>query len=237
VIDNSEKLRDLAARNNLMVGENQRAQLDLYSRLLIEWNSKVNLISRKDEKNIWSSHILHSISLLFYIRFPETAVVADVGSGGGLPGIPISIMIPGLRVVLIESIRKKCVALEDMIRRLGLTNIVVANHRADEVAGRHSHSFDIILARAVAPLKDLVEWSGPLARRNARNEIEVHEIGSNPTAIVLPALIAMKGGDLDQEISEARRGTGLRHVLSIPIRFVGIEDTGLAEKWIVIGEL
>jgi 16S rRNA (guanine527-N7)-methyltransferase len=222
--------------NGLTLQEDQFAKLDHYSELLSEWNAKINLVSRKDESSIWPNHILHSISILFEIGLPKGVMVADIGSGGGLPGIPLSIAMPQAKIVLVESIRKKCSALEDMIQRLGLPNARVVNARAEEISGMKEfmNSFDIVLARAVAPLKRLISWSAPLVRRGQKLELEIRKFGSGTGSVALPALVAMKGGNLEIEISEARKPAHFRDLRDLSIRFDGIENTTLVDKHIVI---
>jgi 16S rRNA (guanine527-N7)-methyltransferase len=228
--------KEIISTNGLPLQEDQFAKLEHYAELLSEWNAKVNLVSRKDEESIWPNHILHSISILFEIRFPEDIKIADIGSGGGLPGIPLSIVMPRVEIVLIDSIRKKSLALEDMIQRLGVTNARVVNARAEDVSRMKEfrHSFDLVLARAVAPLERLIRWSAPLVRKEQKLELKIRKAESGNRTLALPALVAMKGGNLEPEISEARKAVRLRDLLNIPILFDGIENTTLVDKHIVI---
>ena len=231
---NSIEYKDIILRAGISLDENQLDLLDLYAKLLMEWNGRVNLVSRKDEANIWPSHIIHSLSLLMKVSIPDGARIADLGSGGGLPGIPIAIALPQVSIVLIESIRKKCAALEDMIRQLGLANTKVLNARAEDCTGigTHKDSFDLVLARAVAPLADLIKWSSSLVRRDRKMTINLR--GNKPDSLRLPALIAMKGGPMEVETGEARRAGGFSYLKSIPIEFEGIEETGLVHKSLLI---
>ena len=226
----------IIARAGFSLDEEQLGRLAQYATLLLEWNQRVNLVSRKDESNIWPAHILHSLTILMGMNVPDHAKVADLGSGGGLPGIPIAIALPTVEVVLIESIRKKCLALGDMIDRLNLNNTSVINARAEDLGakGDHEHSFDLILARAVAPLADLVKWSLPLVRRDQRLNIRLCGKDREDESLALPALIALKGGSLEEEIRDVRNGGKLRYVKSSPIEFEGIEKTGLVDKSLVI---
>jgi 16S rRNA (guanine527-N7)-methyltransferase len=143
---------------------------------------------------------------------------------------------PQVEIVLIESIRKKCIALEDMIQRLGVTNARVVNARAEDVSSTKElgHSFDLVLARAVAPLERLIRWSAPLVRKEQELELKIRKGESGNRTLAIPALVAMKGGNLEPEISEARKAVGFRDLCKIPILFDGIENTTLVDKHIVI---
>lgn len=237
--DQSGPYKDIILKNGVDLGEHQLARLDEYHRLLIQWNAKINLVSRKDESNIWPNHILHSLSLLFQINIPENVAVADIGTGGGLPGIPLAIAIPSATFVLIDSVRKKCNALEDIVQRLGLANVAVENARAEDAAvlKKYQSSFDVVVARAVAQLKELISWSEPLSKR--RSGLSLALRGQDPVvkAIPLPTLIAMKGGELKRELGEAVKGKRSARVHSLAINFDGINQTTLQEKHIVIVEL
>ena len=226
----------IISTNGLLLREDQFAKLKHYCELLVEWNAKVNLVSRKDEESIWPNHILHSISILFEVGFPSGIRVADIGSGGGLPGIPLSIAMPQVEIVLIESIRKKCLALEDMIQKLGVVNAKVVNARAEDASSMKEfrHSFDLVLARAVAPLERLIRWSGPLVRKDQELELKIRKAESGNESFALPALIAMKGGSLELEIMDARKVFHSRDLRKVPILFDGIENTTLVDKYIVI---
>ena len=230
----SVQYEDIIKRNGVALGEHQIVQLRLYCSFLEEWNAKVNLISRKDEANIWPNHILHSLSILFSVSIPDGARVADIGSGGGLPGIPLAIAAPTLGVVLIESIRKKCLALSDMVERLGLVNVKVLNARVEDVGEKYSCFFDVVLARAVAPLLTLVQWSSPLVRTKSDLRLSVRNPESVSEPLCLPALIALKGGDLEEEISDSKKGPRAFYFRSLPIQFDGIENTSMALKQIVV---
>lgn len=226
--------KGIISANGLCLKEDQFARLEQYAKLLADWNAKVNLVSRKDQENVWPNHILHSISILFEVGFPAGMRIADIGSGGGLPGVPLSIAMPQVKLVLIESLRKKCLALEDMIQQLGVANARVVNARAEELSSTKEfrHSFDVVLARAVAPLERLIMWAAPLVRRERQLALKI--LKSDSESIDLPALIALKGGNLGLEMAEAR-GTGrLRDLRKVPIEFEGIENTTLVDKHIVI---
>lgn len=228
---------EIIGPNGINIQDGQLKQLSLYRDLLIEWNSKINLISRKDETNIWPNHILHSISPLFTMNIPDGVSLADIGSGGGLPGVPLAILLPKVKVVMIESIKKKCIALSDMVSRLGIANAQVINGRAEEVgkSKEHRSQFDMIVARAVAPLDELITWSAPLLRKTSAFKMKLRgQEKPLDETIQLPVLISMKGGDLVEEIAEAKRMKACKTIRTYELHFDGIEKTGLVDKKIVI---
>src|SRR3990172_6606526 len=96
--------------NGLSVSDDRLQLLERYVRQLLDWNKKLNLISRRDEENVWTRHILHSASLLFHLSLKQRARILDLGTGGGLPGIPIKILVPSFSVTLVDSINKKTTA-------------------------------------------------------------------------------------------------------------------------------
>lgn len=234
--DDLAMARRILSANGFLTGENELDKLSQYVKSLLDWNQKVNLVSRKDADNVWSSHILHSISLLFAFKIPDGAKVVDIGSGGGLPGIPLAILLPDVQMVLIESIKKKCTALADMLSGLGLTNASVINARVESAAVLHQFrkAFDITLARAVAPLKDLISWSQPLVRESSGLGNSMQAMDEKRELITPPCLLAMKGGDIRGELEEVKSMKRLRSLAVHDICFEGIETTGLIDKKIVI---
>ena len=119
-------ITNIMRQNNLPLSEAQVASLAEYESLLREWNGRINLISRRDQENIWTAHILHSLSILFHLEIPASVRVLDLGSGGGLPGIPLAIARPDLTVVLLDSMAKKMRAVSDIVARLKLGDIDMA---------------------------------------------------------------------------------------------------------------
>ncbi|MEW6686471.1 MAG: 16S rRNA (guanine(527)-N(7))-methyltransferase RsmG [Candidatus Edwardsbacteria bacterium] len=142
-----------------------------YAKELREWNKQINLISRRDIKNLIPHHFLDSLSALRYLRqwiaekIFEPKVI-DIGSGGGLPGIPLKIACPEIHLTLLESITKKAKFLEYIVKHLNLQNVEVINLRAEEFLKNQNYrgQYDFALARAVAKLKELLKWSFPLLR-------------------------------------------------------------------------
>jgi len=128
-----------------------------YREMLLSWNRKVNLISKRDEERIVERHFLESAGLVETVSFPFGSRVIDLGSGAGFPGIPIKLVRPDLKVVLVESKRKKVLFLRQVIEKLSLQRIDVVQGRIEEMEGRIVPA-DFVLTRSVADLSTLVKW-------------------------------------------------------------------------------
>lgn len=169
-------------------------KLSAYVDLLLTWNSKINLISRKDEEQIWVHHILHSLMLFHLHKIEQGNKVLDVGTGGGLPGIPLAIVYPETNFILIDSIAKKCKAVSNMTETLGLQNVEVWNGRAEEYP---LSNFNHIVTRAVAPAEKLVRWTHRLFGKSSGNKLQ------------MGSWLFLKGGNalsLKEELSELPAG-------------------------------
>ena len=153
-----------------------------------EWNTTINLISRKDIENLEEHHLLHSLAIAKVLTFRAGTEILDVGTGGGFPGIPLAILFPECKFTLIDSIGKKVRVAQDIAEKIGLRNTECIQERAEEEKRR----FDFVVSRAVMPLPDLVK----LVRKN------VHHEHRNA---VPNGLIVLKGGNIDGEIHQFRR--------------------------------
>jgi 16S rRNA (guanine527-N7)-methyltransferase len=155
----------LAARANVTLSDEQGAQLAKYLDLLIEANQTMNLTRITDREQAENLHVADALTLLEYLPAGAFAL-ADIGSGGGVPGLPLAIARPDARVLLVESTKKKAAYLRKAVETLGLTNVRVSDERVEDVghSGRRG-SFDVVTARAVAALPWLVEWAMPLLRQ------------------------------------------------------------------------
>lgn len=236
-VKHSELIAGVIRQNGLEASVEQLELLERYVGLVLEWNARINLISRKDEENIWAQHLLHSIAPLFVLSLPERLTVMDLGSGGGFPGIPLAILKPAWTVVLVDSIRKKTVALEDMVKRLALGSVRVETGRVEdkEVLSSMRGKCDLILARGVASLAKLAIWSRPFARRGAGDVAHVRRAGGvGPDQYLLPLLLAYKGGDLETEIREAQIKARVKQVGVMSLTFPGGEEM---EKKLVVVKL
>jgi 16S rRNA (guanine527-N7)-methyltransferase len=228
VTPNALLLRTLALKNHLAVTDEQLSLLDRFATCLREWNAKINLVSRRDEENLFERHIVGSIALLFMRPLAGDRSLIDIGTGGGFPGVPLAILRPDVSVTLVDSIQKKMTALEAIVRELGLTNARVVAGRAEELGRKKefARQFDYVIARAVGAARELVTWSKPFLRPPGE-PLE--------GAIVQPgSIILLKGGDLTGELAQM----ALRHhpaaVETLPVHFQGSESFDLADKKIII---
>lgn len=191
--------------------DEQIAQLTALEELYKEWNAKINVISRKDIESIYLHHVLHSLSIAAIADFRPGTQVIDIGCGGGFPGVPLAIFFPETEFHLVDSIAKKLKVVDAVCEGAGIKNITIQHTRAEEIKNR---KFDFAVSRAVAPLKDLWTWAAPLIRKGTNNGIA-------------QGLICLKGGDLNQEISES----GLRPKM-MPI-FKIFPEEYFQEKYII----
>ncbi|NDV68984.1 16S rRNA (guanine(527)-N(7))-methyltransferase RsmG [Dysgonomonas sp. 25] len=166
------------------LSDKQKEQFAALGPLYTDWNSKINVISRKDIDNLYEHHILHSLAIAKLIQFSDGTHIMDVGTGGGFPGIPLAILFPQCKFLLVDSIGKKVIKVAGAIAsEIGLTNVECRHTRAEEV----KEKFDFVVSRAVMPLPDLVK----IVRKNISKE--------NRNA--LPnGIICLKGGNLDGEM-------------------------------------
>ena len=167
------------------LSETQALQFEKALDLYPEWNDKINVISRKDIENLEVNHILHSLGIIKFVKFTPGTRVLDLGTGGGLPGIPLAIFYPEVQFHLVDRIGKKLKVAQDIADQLGLSNVTIQHGDVKEVKGK----FDFVVSRAVMPLKDLV----PLVKRLIAPEMK---------NAVPNGLICLKGGDLSGEIQK-----------------------------------
>lgn len=177
---------DLSAR--------QLEQLMCLEMVYREWNEKINVISRKDIAHLYEHHVLHSLAVAKFIRFRNGSKIMDLGTGGGFPGVPLAIIFPECRFHLVDSIGKKLKVAEAVKESAGLKNIFTFHSRAEEMP----YQYDFVVSRAVAPLKELLQWS---AKKYLPKNLNEKRNG----------LICLKGGDLALETS------GVSHVEHHPL--------------------
>ncbi len=151
--------------------------------LYVEWNEKINVISRKDIGSLYEKHVLHSLAIAKVIRFSGGTRILDVGTGGGFPGIPLAILFPEVSFHLVDSVGKKIKVVQAVAESLGLTNIVAEQIRAEELAGK----YDFVVSRAVTTLPCFVKW--------IRKNISADHRNAMPNGILY-----LKGGDLTEEL-------------------------------------
>ena len=170
--------------------ETQKQQFAALYDLYTDWNSKINVISRKDITNLYEHHVLHSLGIAKIIHFRPATEVMDLGTGGGFPGIPLAILFPDTHFHLVDSIGKKVKVATEIALAFGLKNVTSRHCLADE----EKLQFDFVVSRAVMPLTDLLK----IIRKNIRKE--QHNALPN-------GLICLKGGELDREVMPVKHQT------------------------------
>lgn len=170
------------------ISEKQKEQFAALYDLYVDWNSKINVISRKDIENLYTHHVLHSLAIAKLIHFTDGTQIMDVGTGGGFPGVPLAILFPECNFLLVDSIGKKIRVATEVSNAIGLENIQFRHCRAEEV----KEKFDFVVSRAVMPLPDLVK----IIRKNISKE--QHNALPN-------GLICLKGGNLDNELQPFKK--------------------------------
>lgn len=164
-----------------------------------EWNSKINVISRKDIDGLYEKHVLHSLAVAAAFPFEPGMEILDIGTGGGFPGIPLAIFFPEVNFLLADSIAKKLKVVDAVVEALELKNVATQHVRVEEIKNR---KFDFVVSRAVAPLKELWRWSKPLLKKSHASLVQSSE-SSNSSQLSPPGLICLKGGDLANEIHDS----------------------------------
>lgn len=193
--------------------ETQWQQFAMLGDLYKDWNQKINVISRKDIDQLYEKHVLHSLAIAAVCSFKPGARVLDMGTGGGFPGIPLAIFFPEVSFTLVDSIGKKIKVVEEVSAALGLKNVTAINGRAENLKG--GKKFHFAMSRAVAPLKDLWYWARPLLLTGRESE----EFANG--------LISLKGGDLNQEISDSALRPRVTSIQEI------FPETYFEEKWLL----
>lgn len=165
----------------------QQEQFAKLKPLFTEWNSQINVISRKDMDNFYERHVLHSLAISKVITFKKGTTLLDVGTGGGFPGIPLAILFPECEFHLVDSVGKKVKVLNAVVKALELTNVKGEQCRAEEIKGL----YDFVISRAVSKLEKFYPWV-----KNNFNPRSKHKLNNG--------LLCLKGGDLTDEIKESR---------------------------------
>jgi len=168
--------------------ERQKEQFAALPDLYNDWNSKINVISRKDMDNFVEHHVLHSLAIAKVVQFKTMCDIMDLGTGGGFPGIPLAIMFPDSNFYLVDSIGKKIKVVKDVAEQLQLKNVTAEQIRAEQV----QRDFDFVVSRAVTDLSQFAGWV-----RGKISDIHYHKLRNG--------IIYLKGGDLTDEIAPFRK--------------------------------
>ena len=168
--------------------DKQIEQFKALQALYEDWNQKINVISRKDISNLYSHHVLHSLAIAKAINFKDGTTIMDFGTGGGFPGIPLAIMFPNCKFKLIDGTGKKIMVANEVIKAIGLTNVVAEHIRGEEEKGK----YNFIVSRAVMPLPDLIK----IVKKNISKE----QNNALPNGVIV-----LKGGNTEGEIHEHKK--------------------------------
>ncbi len=163
----------------------QYSKLEKLSGLYTYWNSRINVISRKDIEHLYERHVLHSLAIAKVISFEPGTKVLDVGTGGGFPGIPLAILFPEVSFHLVDSIQKKIKVVDEVRDAIGLQNVITTHCRAQEIVG----SYDFVVSRAVTAMPRFVGWVRKKIRTDGFNSLQ-------------NGILYLKGGDLKEELSQ-----------------------------------
>lgn len=193
------------------LSERQREQYNQLKDLYLDWNSKINVISRKDMEHFYEHHVLHSLAIAKYFELLPGMKVMDLGTGGGFPGIPLAILFPQTEFYLIDGTGKKIMVVNAVKDAIGLENVVAEHKRAEEVKDK----FDVITGRAVMTLPEIANLAGNKLR--IRGDVQAGGI------------MYLKGGDLSEEISKINR---YWHIKKVPVGRWFKEDF-FEEKFVV----
>lgn len=170
------------------ISARQQEQFEALGTLYADWNSRINVISRKDMEHLYTRHILHSLAIAKVCSFEAGAKVVDIGCGGGFPSVPLAIMFPEVEFVGVDSIGKKIRVVEGVVDGANISNLRAVNCRAEELGEK----FDYVVSRAVTEMSRFLPWAWPLLRKGQRGSLA-------------NGILYLKGGDLAEELALTRR--------------------------------
>ena len=172
------------------LSEIQKEQFSQLFELYLDWNSKINVVSRKDIDELYLRHVLHSLGIAKVIQFKDGTTVLDVGTGGGFPGIPLAILYPECNFHLVDSINKKLKVVDALVESLGLSNVKTSHKRAEDI----NETFDFIVSRAVTSMPSFVGWVKRKVNKKSNHELK-------------NGILYLKGGDLTEELQDFPKAT------------------------------
>ncbi|MCH2231025.1 MAG: 16S rRNA (guanine(527)-N(7))-methyltransferase RsmG [Crocinitomicaceae bacterium] len=168
--------------------EDQKEQFGRLKELYMDWNSQINVISRKDTENFYERHVMHSLAIAKVTTFKEGTKLMDIGTGGGFPGIPLAILFPDCKFLLVDSIGKKIKVVKEITKTLNLKNVRATHERAENI----NEQFDFIVSRAVTAMPAFLSWTKGKFLKENKNEFK-------------NGILYLKGGDLSKEMSPIKK--------------------------------
>ena len=207
----------ICSANGIVLSKEQIRQIERYRDELVYWNEKVNLISRKDIENVLENHILHSLSVLKYIDLPVKSRCLDIGTGGGLPGIPIAIANPEIKMLLVDSIGKKIKITDMLAKHTEVKYINAMNVRVEDIANKKEYDsyFDFVFARAVTDALKIMQWSKKIISRHGK-------------------IVLYKGGDLIKEVDDLKKNYPKIIMKEQKISLIGYDKFEKEEKKLLV---
>lgn len=166
----------------------QKEQLSRLENIYNIWNARINVISRKDTENFQERHLMHSLAIAKVINFVDKTKIMDIGTGGGFPGIPLSIIFPNCNFFLVDSIGKKIKVVKEVINELDLKNVSATHNRAEKI----NDKFDFIVSRAVTKMPKFLSWTKGKFLKENKNKLE-------------NGILYLKGGDLREEMASIKK--------------------------------
>ncbi|UZD20924.1 16S rRNA (guanine(527)-N(7))-methyltransferase RsmG [Algoriphagus halophytocola] len=177
------------------LSEKQLEQFDKLQELYEDWNSKINVISRKDMDQFYIHHVLHSLGVAKVMPFQPGSKILDIGTGGGFPGVPLAILFPDTHFHLVDSIGKKITVVKDVVKQLKLSNVEAQQARAEQLVRK----YDFVISRAVTRMVNFYPW--------VKNKIRKEDFNEYPNGILY-----LKGGEVDEEMEELGKSYVVYHL-------------------------
>lgn len=216
-MDNIDTLLQGALELNIELDSKQREKFQIYKALLMEWNKKINITAITDDVDIDIKHFLDSLTPVTTNLFFGNEKIIDIGTGGGFPGLPLKIFNKGLHITLLDSLNKRIIFLNEVIKALELQGIDAIHGRAEELGrdAKHREKYDICISRAVASLNTLSEYCIPFVK-----------VGGH--------FISMKGPDVDRELKEAEKAIQTLGGKIVELKHIKIPQSNIVHSLIIV---